>query len=169
MTGGAARLVHALKYSGWTRLAEPMGAAMTSAVSRLCGGAAVLVPVPLSAARLRERGFNQSLLLARAAAEVKDLPVIELLSRDNGTRRQAVLDRQHRLANVRGLFRVSSGHAGCSDHVSNLRSGEAAVVLVDDVLTTGSTAAACADAVQEAGLRCAGVVTFARAARPLEA
>ncbi len=168
MAGGAARLVHALKYSGWTRLAEPMGAEIAREVPGLTGCLPVLVPVPLSVARLRERGFNQSLLLARAAAAVGNWPLIELLRRDTGTRRQAVLGRQERLSNVRGLFRLSSGIALPGGLVSGLGSGSAAVVLVDDVLTTGATAAACATAVREAGLRCAGVVTFARAARPLE-
>jgi len=145
-----------------------MGVAMAQEIPGLTGSPPVLVPVPLSASRLRERGFNQSLLLARAAAAAGQWPLIELLRRDAGTRRQAVLGRQDRLSNVQGLFGLSSVPAGTRDLVSSLASGAAAVVLVDDVLTTGATAAACAAAVREAGLRCAGVVTFARAARPLE-
>ncbi len=166
MDGTAAELVRALKYSGWRKLAGPMGRSMEAAGRRIVGHvrAPVLVPVPLSAARVRERGFNQSALLAAALGRSRGWEVQELLVRSRTAQRQVGLGRRERELNVADLFRVRS--ATCTGSTGT--PGSRALVLVDDVLTTGATAAACAAVLHEAGLRCAGVVTFARALRPLE-
>jgi predicted amidophosphoribosyltransferase len=153
METGAARLVHALKYEGWFALARRMGGALAPAALELGGGAIHrLEPVPLPAARLRERGYNQAELLARSLGERLGWPVGSALSREDSRRRQVRLGRNERRENVRGAFHARPGPADTLP-----------VLLVDDVLTTGATSAACALALREAGERVTGIVAFARA------
>lgn len=118
----------------------------------------MIVPVPLHEARLRERGYNQSLLLARAAGEVWHLPVRdEVLARIINTRHQVELPRAQRLTNVAGAFAVP---ARAKDTVKGAR-----ILLVDDVMTTGSTLLACARALHEAGAASVESVTLAAGIR----
>ena len=187
MEGGAARLVHALKYRGWTELAGPMAERMVPEVRALAGGRPpILVPVPLAPPRLRERGFNQAALLARELAGTTGGRVADVLRRRAGGPRQAGLGRRARLRNVRDRFALERARVPdlgrCRDrpnHASGAGPGatrgtaasegvETVVLLVDDVLTTGSTALACARALDEGGTGAAGVVSFARAVRALE-
>jgi ComF family protein len=114
-----------------------------------------LVPVPLTPARARERGFNQAALLAEALGRQLDWRCANLIERRPGGRRQARLARHARSENVRDAFQ-----ARCSGIP------DAPVVLVDDVLTTGATALACATALVEAGFGRVSVITFARTLRP---
>lgn len=154
----AASLVRGLKYGGWKAVAEPMGQALESPGRRLAMDTEpVLVAVPLAEARLRERGFNQSELLARALGEVTGWKVLDVLQRRRSGRHQARLGRSGRLRNVRHIFAVRAGANAL----------ESPVLLVDDVVTTGATAAACHRVLTEAGLRCVGVVSFARAVHPI--
>ncbi|MCK5410974.1 MAG: ComF family protein [Gemmatimonadetes bacterium] len=132
---------------------------------RLMGGETLqptpttLVPVPVTRARLRERGFNQAQLLAEPLGATLGHPVRAVLERLPGRRPQAGLGRSARKVNVRGRVRASAGpEAGRPK----------AALLVDDVVTTGATAAACARALTEAGWRPLGVVSFARAWRSLQ-
>lgn len=158
MEGDAARLVRALKFGRWWALAERMGRALEPAARRLAGaGPALLVPVPLAPARLRERGFNQAELLADGLAAATGWARRPLLRRRPGGRRQARLGRGERARNVQGRFRAAGQVAG-----------ETPVVLVDDVLTTGSTAAACCAALAGAGATVAGAVAFAHALDDVE-
>jgi ComF family protein len=153
MEGGAARLVHALKYEGWFALARPMGEALAGAARELAGGREHrLEPVPLPASRRRERGYNQAELLARALGARLGWPVGASLSRDDATRRQVRLGRDERRENVRDAFHARAAPA--DGHP---------VLVVDDVLTTGATAAACALALRDSGERVTGAVAFARA------
>ncbi len=156
MEAGAARIVRALKFGGWFALARPMGAAMARAARRVAGDGArpILAPVPLSAGRRRERGFNQAALLARSVSAVLGWPVREPLVRRSGGRRQARLGRRDRFENVRGRFSARAARSG---------EGDRPVVLVDDVVTTGATAGACARALRARGRRVLGVAAFARA------
>lgn len=161
MKEGAARLVRALKYSGWTALADRMGPSMAPAARRVAGtgdGAADpprLVPVPLAPSRRRRRGFNQARRLARPLGRELGWPVDSALQRRRRGRPQARLGRASRGENVAGAFAASPAPPG---------GGEPPVaVIVDDVVTTGATAGACAGALRRAGWRPAGVVAFARA------
>ncbi len=114
-----------------------------------------MVPVPLSATRRRERGYNQARLLARAVAARRAWPLYDdLLVRVRHTRRQARLSSGARLGNVAGAFQVPDG---------GRRAGDAHLLLVDDVLTTGATVRACTRALCVAGARSVSVLTFARA------
>lgn len=153
MEGPALRLVHALKYEGWFALGPELGTLCAGAARRMAGDERhLLVPVPLAPARRRERGFNQAELLASGIAERTGWPVGKVLTRRPGGRRQARLSRRERRENVRGRFRAEAPAVG----------GEPPAVIVDDVLTTGATAAACARALSDAGYRVSGAVAFGR-------
>jgi ComF family protein len=108
-----------------------------------------LIPVPLSAKRLRERGFNQSLLLASRLSSVRCMAQGLLRVRD--TAAQAGLSREQRQVNLTHAFAVHPQLAG-----KNL-------LLVDDVMTTGSTLQACSLALLQAGAATVSAVTLARA------
>ena len=114
---------------------------------------AVVVPVPATAARLRERGFNQARSLADGVGRALGLHVVEALVRTPGGGRQAAVGAAERRSNVAGRFRVAAGVS---------RGGSA--LIVDDVVTTGATLGACARALAEAGFTRIGGLTFARTA-----
>jgi ComF family protein len=115
-----------------------------------------LVPVPLSATRERERGYNQSERLARALAARWSLPVWDdVLVRERHTRSQARLTPGERLRNVAGAFRAPGG--------AERRLSGAHLLLVDDVVTTAATLNACAAALMHGGARIVSYVTFGRA------
>lgn len=172
MRDGAAELVRSLKYRGWTALADRMGEAMGPAARSVAGdgpGAAEaprLVPVPLAPARRRRRGFNQARLLARPLARELGWSLSDALHREARGRRQARLAGPSRRENVRGVFRARPPSEPDGDGAST--GARPAALVVDDVVTTASTAAACADALRRAGWRPVGAVAFARAvaARP---
>lgn len=157
-TGTGSALVHALKYDGWTAAADGMADRM----ARLAWPADVvrertaLVPVPLAAVRRRERGFNQSELLALALARRWALPVWPaLLVRTRATVSQTRLTPVERVSNVSGAFRVAGGSADVL-HGAHL-------LLVDDVVTTAATLNACAAALFAGGARIISYITFGRA------
>jgi len=153
MRGVAADLVHLLKYGGWRDLADEMGARM--AAEPLPHPPAGVVPVPLSATRLRERGFNQADLLATAVARERDWPLrAKVLVRRRHTGRQARLAADRRRANVADAFAVASWSPSLDD---------GHLLLVDDVLTTAATAQECVRTLCAAGARAVSVLTFARA------
>jgi ComF family protein len=138
--------IHAFKYSGKSHLAHPLGVLLSSfskpwleAMTDL-----LVMPVPLHPKRLRERGFNQSLLLARHVVSGlgSDLDFLSL-RRVRDTRPQTGLKSEERRKNVRGAFDVRDRSA-----VSRRT-----VVLVDDVATTGNTLNDCARALKKAGAR----------------
>ena len=149
------RLVHALKYEGWYELAEEMGGSMAALELPDSGGPPELVvPVPTTARRLRERGYNQAELLARVVAERRGLPLATPLVRVRGGATQVSLAPTQRRANVAGAFRAAADRRTLEAHH---------VLLVDDVLTTGATAGAAAAALLRSGARHVSLVTFARA------
>jgi ComF family protein len=156
--GIGGNIVHALKYHGWSSIARGMAARMAtlSWPRDVVEERAALVPVPLSASRERERGFNQSTLLAEALAERWGIPVwATALERTRTAASQTRLTPMDRLRNVAGAFAPGDG-------ARNLLRG-AHVVLVDDVVTTGATLTACAAALLAGGARIVSCVTFGRA------
>ncbi len=145
-----------LKFAGRRELAKPLGDLLATVVAGepQLAGAVVVVPVPLAPARLAERGYNQAVLLARRLAWNLNLPVDEhSLVRLVHTPPQAALNRPQRLKNLQEAFRVSDRGRLQGRHV----------LLVDDILTTGATAAECCRALLRGGAGSIGVVTVATA------
>jgi ComF family protein len=152
--GTVRRALHELKYAGERRLAEPLGEAIARRWARAGAGGEVLVPVPVHEARRRERGYDQAELLARAAARHLRLPVHAALARERATVAQYRLDRSRRAANLSGAFFV--GPAARRTVAGRW------MILVDDVVTTGATLGACAEALLGAGALAVSAITVAR-------
>jgi ComF family protein len=150
-------LVHALKYGGWPEL----GAELSSRMARvplpdlpdLAG--VPIVPVPTTRRRLRDRGYNQARVLAEGVARATGGILLEALWRREGGESQVALHPEERRANVKGAFLL---HDSLVERIRGRN-----VVLVDDVLTTGATAAAAAEALGAGGARGVILLTFARA------
>ena len=146
-------LIHSLKFRGSTDalplLTERMAASLTD------GDFDLMAPVPLHPRRERERGFNQALLLAEGVSAHTGIPVRDdALVRLRNTRRQSGLSHGRREGNVRGAF-------GADPQIVAGRK----VLIVDDVRTTGHTAAACAAALREAGAQKVCLLTACVVAR----
>ena len=145
----AGRSMARIKYGGRREYldfyAKEMASRLGSSIRRMRGQ--VLVPVPVHPSRLRERGFNQAAELAWRLGELLKIPVDdELLIREKKTARQKDLSPGQRLANLQKAFSVSD---------KRRRTGALprAVILVDDIYTTGSTMEACARVLKTAGVR----------------
>jgi len=151
---GAARdALHAFKFHGKRALARPLAALLLEqwGPALAAAGLDALVPVPLGRARERERGFNQAALVAERLAGTLGVPLRpRWLVRARATQPQSDLGAAERRANVRGAFAADTAVAGRH------------VVIVDDVLTTGATAAECARMLRAAGAARVGVLTVAR-------
>ncbi len=159
--GGARRLVHRLKYERLSALAAPMGALMAVVPGldeRIAGGPSLgsrsvdlIIPTPLHPRRRRDRGFNQSALLARAVGARHGVAVdVTTLARVRHTMPQVrTSSAAERGANVAGAF-------ACHGPLEGLT-----VMLVDDVATTGATLRACAAALRAAGVRAVHGLVFA--------
>lgn len=148
--------IHRFKYGKERARAAQLGVLLLPLLADLPPAVAAarprVSPVPLSAARRRERGYNQAEELARVLADARDLPLDRHLLRARATRPQVGLDRPARHQNVRGAFRWQGAPlAG------------APLLLVDDVLTTGATADECAAVLKAAGASWVGLLTVARA------
>jgi len=147
-------LIHLYKYGRVRPLAKPLGEMLAAAIPRDCVFDAI-VPVPLHWWRRWQRGFNQSELLARAVARRYGLPVLGALRRKRATETQAGLTNASRRSNVAGAFAARK-----KANVAGLR-----ILLIDDVMTTGATAGACAAALKRAGARQVTLLTLARVDR----
>ncbi len=145
--GDAAQaVVHGLKYHQKPWLAHSMAAQMAPGIRDLCReqGLTALVPVPVHRERLKERGFNQAELLARELSALPGMPpTVSALERIRATEAQNQLSRQERLRNVAGAFSLKQGPL--------TKGVPGRVLLIDDVLTTGSTLNACARVLSENG------------------
>jgi ComF family protein len=147
--------LHELKYAGRRRAAGRLAQALLEepTVQALLATSDVLVPVPLHPRRLRERGFNQSALLAREISRRAGMPTCpDALVRRLDTVPQTGLSAAARRRNVREAFAVGRGASVAGRTVT----------LVDDVFTTGATALACARQLDEAGAREVRLLTVAR-------
>jgi ComF family protein len=163
---GALRgLIHLLKYEQVRPAAEVLGGMLSQAIARLSprfeSNPVLLLPVPLHREKLRQRGFNQTELIARAALRLapKGSPLVletGVLKRQRATTSQIGLTRHQRRANVRGAFVVAR-----PDRIIGRE-----ILLVDDVFTTGTTVSECARVLRRAG---ASKVWVATAARTLKA
>jgi competence protein ComFC len=150
--------IHLYKYGRVKTMVRPLGALLAAVLPRGEQWDAV-VPVPLHWRRRWRRGFNQSELLARAIARRCGLPVVKALKRVRYTPTQTGLSNTGRRKNVVAAFAAVRRHP-----VSGRR-----ILLVDDVMTTGSTAAACATVLRRAGATRITLLTVARADRRLNA
>jgi ComF family protein len=151
--GPVREAVHALKYNHLSALARPMAAPMAAYLEAEALAVDIVVPVPLFGRRQRLRGYNQSALLAREVGRLLGLPLAERgLARRRDTLPQArSVDAEARRRNVAGAF------VGEKRRVEGRR-----VLLIDDVMTTGATLDACAQALRQAGATSVWALTFAR-------
>ena len=147
--GSARALVGALKFRGAAGIADHMAAAMLARAPPRLIDNRTLVPVPLHPARLRRRGFNQADRLTAAMAARSAMPVARCLRRRGPQGAQVGRGRSDRLAAVR-------------DSISADRPVAPRVLLVDDVITTGATLAACVAALRDAGASEVAAIAFAR-------
>ncbi len=132
--------VHAMKYHRRRRMVEPLGNLLTEALDASGLIADALLPIPMHKARLAERGFNQAAELAAQLGTLCGMPVLHSMQRIRATEQQAHLNSVQRVSNVQGAFLWDSQQPP-----------PARILLVDDVLTTGSTMNACAEALRRAG------------------
>lgn len=153
-SGPARACLHALKYDGELRLVEALAEQMAARWAGAGIGGEMLVPVPVHAARLRQRGFDQAELLARAVGRMLNLPVASVLERATRTAAQHSLGRRARAANVGGAFALKPATA---PQVKGRW-----IVLVDDVVTTGATFSGCAQALHAAGVGAVSGLALAR-------
>ncbi|VFU09244.1 ComF family protein [Methylocella tundrae] len=153
--GPVRHLVHRLKYGDRMELAKPLGAWMARAGAELLVDADLIAPVPLHRRRLFARRFNQAEALARSISSSSGVPEDPLcLVRVKETQSQVRLTRSQRALNVQGAFRVPEEMAA--------RIEGRAIVLVDDVMTSGSTVNAASRALLRAKARRVDVLVFAR-------
>lgn len=153
-SGPARAALHALKYDGERRLAPVLGSLLAERWRQAGVRADLVCFVPVHEARRRERGFDQAELLARAAATCLSLPCLPLLRRRASTSAQHALGRGARAANVGGVFEVPATAGSVI--------ADRWILLIDDVVTTGATLAACATGLLDAGAEAVAGLTVAR-------
>jgi ComF family protein len=151
-------LVHQFKYNGKTEIGTYIGRRMgevlqeSSRFDRIDG----LVPLPLYAARERKRGYNQSGILCEGIAEIMQVPVLQnIITRKSATETQTRKNRTERWENIAGKFQLLQPEATRDRHL----------LLVDDVITTGSTLEACGQELISAGNTRLSICTMAYSSR----
>ena len=136
-----ARLIYDLKYHDRPDIGEDMGRLMANEMqlAHYFDGIDVLLPVPLSRKRLRQRGYNQSEMLAIGVSDITHLPIVtNALRRKHFVKSQTRLSRHERQENVEDMFELRDGSRLQGKHV----------LLIDDICTTGATLIACIDALK---------------------
>jgi ComF family protein len=157
-------LINIYKYGRVETLARPLADLLRAALPRDEKWDAV-TSVPLHWRRKWQRGFNQSELLARDVARGSGAPLVRALRRVRATPAQAGLSRTARRRNMTAAFRVRRSVSARSVSARSVSIDGRRILLIDDVLTTGSTAAACARVLKQAGAARVIVLTVARADR----
>jgi ComF family protein len=147
--GVFAEAIHQFKFYGLRRLSGPLGNLLAALDLPVVDG---IIPVPLSIKGLRNRGFNQSLLLAKVVAKKTGVPLLmDVLFKKKDTPPQIGLSARERQLNLRNVFEVKGG-------LNGLR-----LLLVDDVITTGATITECSKELRKAGAKETIVLALARA------
>jgi ComF family protein len=147
-------IVHQLKYEGAFALARPLGRVLARQWRPLPQPVDLVTPIPLHEERLRQRGYNQSALLAHSLCETMEWSQQDgALQRTRHTRPQVGLDADARLRNVRNAFLVTHPGTVAGQHV----------LLIDDVCTTGATLVSAAEVLLEAGAATVSGYCVARA------
>ncbi len=140
--------IHLLKFTGLKRLARPLGRLLTELPIPEADG---IVPVPVSRKTLKERGFNQTLVLSRVLSKSTKIPVhSDILFKKRDTPAQIGLGAKERITNLKNSFEVKR-------RIDDLR-----LLLLDDVMTTGATVRECSKTLIKAGAREVIVITLAR-------
>ena len=151
MDGTVREAIHSLKYRNLRAVAPILGQLLARYMESVTVPGAVLVPVPLHKRRLRDRGYNQSELLAKEVGKRMCLPVMDaLIIRTRNTPPQVSLSLEERMRNVEGSF-------ACVGNAQGQR-----FIVVDDVVTTGSTVSACAAVLKAGGAESAWGLALAR-------
>lgn len=153
------KLVYQFKYNPYlTDLAPTLGELLYEGIiqkpmfQKAIETKPVFVPVPLYSKKLRKRGYNQAELLAKFLAKQVQLPVASLLERTKKTHTQVGLNKTERKANIAGAFQVNK----------KVKQPPSAVLLIDDVLTTGSTLSEAASVLKRAGVKKVWGITLAQ-------
>jgi ComF family protein len=149
--GTLRKLIHLFKFNGIQPLARPLGNFLVQVLPRERRFDAI-VPMPLHWRRRWQRGFNQSELLAREIGRHWNVPIRKVVRRKRATAPQAGLTSAQRRKNVQGAFEIKRG----------TRLDGLSILLVDDVLTTGATAGACARTLKRAGAAQVSFIALAR-------
>ena len=137
-------IVHNLKYAGVQALGLELGRRLGKIVVERGIHADAIIPIPLHRRKLRERGYNQAELIARGVSEVSDIPVrCDLVRRKKYTKTQTVLSLNERRENMENAFEVAP--------IKRTEARNKQFIVIDDVVTTGSTMIACADVLRASG------------------
>jgi ComF family protein len=152
--GSLRSLIHLFKYAGMKPLARPLAVYLEHAIA-VDEAFDAVVPVPLYWRKQWSRGFNQAELLARHVAKRRGIPLWNALRRKRATETQAGLANAGRRRNVAGAFVLRN----------NAKLAGKKILLVDDVMTTGATASACAAALKRGGAKSISLLTLARVDR----
>lgn len=146
-------IIHEFKYKGKRDLALFLGDKIYNVYKNTSWPFIdFIIPVPLHKKRFRERGFNQSLLLAKVLSQKTKIPVLDVLQRIKPTKQQVRLSRKSRRENMKNVFKIN-----LKEKIYNKT-----LILVDDVYTTGTTVNECAKTLKKAGAREIYVITIAR-------
>lgn len=152
--GSIPKIIHQLKYHNMFAVSETLGALMVQRWHIWFETMDIVIPIPLHPKRLKERGYNQSTLLARPLADYLQIPLNErIMQRTQYTQPQATLTAQERQANVQNAFQVSNSDELIDKHI----------LLVDDVCTTGATLSAAAQILLNKGAATVSAYCLARA------
>jgi len=147
------QLIYEFKYHGKQEIAEVLGNLMFDVLKQLTWPSFdYIIPLPLHAKRLRERGYNQAYLLAKVLARQSGVPIFRDLIRVKPTEHQTLLDKTLRKENLKEAFKI----------VKSSKIHEKTVLLVDDVYTTGATSGECSKSLLGAGAKAVYVLTCAR-------